>query len=116
MKEYIDKPFYETDYCKYSNWGYRKRTRVWTNILGFTPKTCKKDFPNMEGTKHTLNIGHLSFIKDGDKVLSLASKITPCEKNNYEMFKGNKVSLTLADRFRIPPALIEELLARTVAG
>ena len=34
MKGYIDKPFYDVDYCKYSGWGYKKRTRIWTNILG----------------------------------------------------------------------------------
>ena len=26
-----DKPFYLVDYCMYSDWGYRKRTRIWTN-------------------------------------------------------------------------------------
>ena len=116
MKDYIDKPFYDVDYCKYAAWGYRKRTRVWTNIFGFTLKTCKKDCPNMEGTKHKIYIGHLSFIKDGDKFISLLSKSLREKYKNYEMFKGNRVSLTLAERYRIPPALIEELLARTVAG
>ena len=116
MKEYIDKPFYDVDYCKYSDWGYKKRTRIWTNVLGFTPKTCKKDCPNMEGTKHQLNIGHLSFIKDGDKVISLSSKALREKYKNYEKFRGRRVSLTLAERYRIPPALIEELLSRTIAG
>ena len=116
MKEYIDKPFYDVDYCMYSDWGYKKRTRVWTNVLGFTPKTCKKDCPNMEGTKHKLNIGHLSFIKDGDQVISLSSKSLREKYKNYEKFNGRRVSLTLAERYRIPPALIEELLSRTIAG
>ena len=116
MKEYIDKPFYDVDYCKYSDWGYKKRTRIWTNVLGFTPKTCKKDCPNMEGTKHKLNIGHLSFIKDGDQVISLSSKSLREKYKNYEKFRGRRVSLTLAERYRIPPTLIEELLSRTIAG
>ena len=34
MKESIDKPYYDVDYCKYADWGYRKRTRVWTNLIG----------------------------------------------------------------------------------
>jgi len=119
MKDYIDKPFYDVDYCMYSDWGYKKRTRIWTNVLGFTPKTCKKDCPNMEsegGTKHKLNIGHLTFIKDGDKVISLSSKALREKYKNYEKFRGRRVSLTLAERYRIPPALIEELLSRTIAG
>ena len=31
-------PYYDVDYCMYSKWGYRKRTRIWTN---------KKDFNNL---------------------------------------------------------------------
>ena len=31
-------PFYDVDYCMYSDWGYRKRTRIWTN---------KKDWKNL---------------------------------------------------------------------
>ena len=30
-------PFYDIDYCMYSDWGYKKRTRIWTN---------KKDLDN----------------------------------------------------------------------
>ena len=55
--------------------------------LGFTPKTCKKDCPNMEGTKHKLNIGHLSFIKDGDNVISLSSKSLREKYKNFEKSK-----------------------------
>jgi hypothetical protein len=36
MKDYItDLPYYDVDYCMYSDWGYRKRTRFWTDIPGF---------------------------------------------------------------------------------
>ena len=60
MKEYIPQiiPFYDIDYCKYSDWGYKKGTRFWTNIKGFEPKICKKDCENMNGTKHRKQIGH----------------------------------------------------------
>jgi len=48
MKTYIkDKPFYDVDYCKYSTWGYQKRTRFWTNIKNFKPLICKKDCENI---------------------------------------------------------------------
>ena len=26
-----DISFYDVDYCMYSDWGYKKRTRIWTN-------------------------------------------------------------------------------------
>ena len=72
MKEFIDLPFYDVDYCMYSDWGYRKRTRVWTNKESFQPLLCDKTC----GT-------HL-----------------------------NVKTLTLKDKYRIPPNLIESLLGR----
>ena len=33
-----DIPFYDVSYCMYSDWGYEKKTRIWTN---------KKDFNNL---------------------------------------------------------------------
>ena len=35
-----DIPFYDVDYCMYSDWGYRKRTRIWTNKKDFNNKLC----------------------------------------------------------------------------
>lgn len=43
---------YEVDYCMYSDWGYRKRTRIWTNRTDFEPKLCNKKCGNMIGNKH----------------------------------------------------------------
>jgi hypothetical protein len=43
MKTYITElPFYDVDYCMYSDFGYRKRTRIWTNKKGFDAKLCNK--------------------------------------------------------------------------
>jgi hypothetical protein len=43
MKTYITElPFYDVDYCMYSDFGYRKRTRIWTNKEGFDAKLCNK--------------------------------------------------------------------------
>ena len=81
MKEYIDKPYYDVDYCKYADWGYRKRTRVWTNVIGFVPRMCNKDCNSMVGTKHSKNI----------------SRATEEHINRQSV------------RHRIPPALIEYL-------
>tara|TARA_R110000787_G_scaffold80096_2_gene174565 strand:- start:120 stop:785 length:666 start_codon:yes stop_codon:yes gene_type:complete len=42
MKNYINEliPYYDVDYCMYCDWGYKKRTRFWTDIEGFIPKKC----------------------------------------------------------------------------
>jgi hypothetical protein len=57
MKEYMThKPHYDVDYCRYCDWGYKKRTRIWTNIVSFEPKICdKKCFGFI--AKHTIRIG-----------------------------------------------------------
>ena len=43
MKTYITHlNYYDVDYCMYSDFGYRKRTRIWTNKKNFNPKLCNK--------------------------------------------------------------------------
>jgi len=111
MKDYIrDKPYHDVDYCKYSDWGYRKRTRIWTNISGFIPKLCKKDCGNMNGNRHKLNIGHHDFVKDGDNIISLSTKDLREQYKHYDRIAELKKSTTIKQRYRIPPKLIEELL------
>jgi hypothetical protein len=46
-------PWIDLDYCSYSDWGYRKRTRLWTNSC-FVGKLClgKGCCPNMVGNRH----------------------------------------------------------------
>tara|TARA_R110002050_G_scaffold44411_1_gene105772 strand:+ start:8292 stop:8927 length:636 start_codon:yes stop_codon:yes gene_type:complete len=58
MKDYIDKPRYVIDYCMYSDYGYRKRTCIWTNKTGFNPLKCNKKCGNMIGNKHINNLGN----------------------------------------------------------
>ena len=88
MKRYIESDypeynnFYDVDYCKYSDWGYRKPTRIWTNIEGFIPKTCKNDCDNMNGSKHCVIIGD----KNGGK------------------------TYTQLEKYRVPFPLIQDLL------
>ena len=66
MKDRIfmkDKPNYVVDYCRYSDWGYQKRTRIWTNKKDFTPKLCNKKCGNMIGNLHKCNLGNTERIK-----------------------------------------------------
>ena len=46
-------PYSDLDYCRYSDWGYRKRTRLWNN-RNFQGKLClgRGGCPNMDGGRH----------------------------------------------------------------
>ena len=81
-----DKPFYNVDYCMYSDWGYRKRTRIWTNKEGWNNKLCNKNCGNMIGNLHKNNLG-----------------------NTDRKQKTKGISLTQLDRYRIPEELILSL-------
>ena len=58
MKDFLELPFYDVDYCMFSDWGYRKRTRIWTNVDEFEPKLCDKACGNIENGKHRARIGY----------------------------------------------------------
>ena len=49
---------YVVDYCMYSDWGYRKRTRIWTNRTDFNPLLCNKQCGNMIDNLHKTNLGN----------------------------------------------------------
>jgi site-specific DNA-cytosine methylase len=53
-----DIPFYDVDYCMYSDWGYKKRTRIWTNKNNWENKLCNGKCGNMlDNRKHKKSIG-----------------------------------------------------------
>lgn len=131
MKTYItDQPFYDVDYCKYSDWGYQKRTRFWTNIEGFKPLICKKNCDNIitiktqEGDIHS---GYKKPIK-GEKRTLHKRQIGDCNnkmKSIKKALKDDKKKHKLnmneigggnnrLDRYRIPNKLIEELLSKCI--
>ncbi len=66
-----DKPFYDVDYCMYSDWGYKKRTRIWTNKKEFNNKLCDGSGAcgNMINTQHNKVLANGYEIIDGKKVL-----------------------------------------------
>ena len=57
-REYMKElPYYDVDYCKYSDWGYRKRTRIWTNKKDFNNLMCNCDCGYTIGRKHINHVG-----------------------------------------------------------
>tara|TARA_Y100000385_G_C12984389_1_gene589937 strand:- start:529 stop:1173 length:645 start_codon:yes stop_codon:yes gene_type:complete len=85
-REYMkDIPYYDVDYCMYSDWGYKKRTRIWTNKKKWKGKKCNGRCGNMDN--------------DGRHVIRLGRE---------EIGQGKHT--TLKDRYRVPPELIYSLL------
>ena len=66
-----DKPFHDVDYCMYSDWGYKKRTRIWTNKKEFDNKLCDGSGAcgNMVDKQHNNVLANGYEIIDGKKVL-----------------------------------------------
>lgn len=98
MKTFVDPgvPFYDVDYCRYSDWGYRKRTRIWYGgtsgpPAAFAPRVCRKDCGYVVGNRH---------VKDA----------TGSAKGTTGRGQGGGNSR--ASRYKIPPDLLRELLAR----
>ena len=114
MKDYIDKPLYTVDYCKYSEWGYQKRTHIWTNKKDFKPLTCKKDCKNLveiNGKKsHTIGLGSKEVVKDGEKYVKVDTALLREKYKDYKREYTSK-NTSLKDRYRVPPKLIHELLS-----
>lgn len=68
-----DIPYYDVDYCMYSDWGYKKRTRIWTNKKDWVNKLCdgSGSCGNMiENNQHKKVLGNGYEIVDGKKVLT----------------------------------------------
>tara|TARA_R100000231_G_scaffold79434_1_gene61226 strand:+ start:1727 stop:2371 length:645 start_codon:yes stop_codon:yes gene_type:complete len=82
--------YYTVDYCRYSDWGYKKRTNIWTNNTNFIPKTCEGEgkCPHMIGRIHVTNLGNV-------------------ERRN----RVGGANLTQQERYRIPADLIRELFS-----
>jgi len=93
-----DRPFmknlnnYVVDYCMYSDWGYRKRTRIWTNRTDFKPLICDGNCGNMIGKLHKTNLGNTER-KQRENIL------------NVNKYNGTSQQ----DRYRIPENLIFSL-------
>jgi hypothetical protein len=85
-----NKNYTDVDYCRYSYWGYRKRTRIWTNT-DLQGKLCLGTgrCPNMEGRRHIKTAQRGARVIEGERVLQ---------------------SHSLKELYRIPPELCQEIL------
>jgi len=118
MKNYFDIeypyiPYYDIDYCKYSDWGYKKRTRFWTNIENFKPKLCSNDCNNIivnnKKKMHKYRMGCDKTIKNKDgELIRCFSKELRLKYKDYE--NVNLMRTNKYERYRIPTDLINELL------
>ena len=114
MKHYINDliPYYDIDYCKYSNWGYKKTTRFWTNIEGLQFNKCKNDCNNMiisdQQKLHKSRMGTGKTIVDNGKVIRVNSahlrkKYKHSKDVSIDFGSGNN----RYERYRIPEKIIE---------
>ena len=110
MKNYIEEKhplyntYYDFDYCKYSDWGYKKSTRFWTNVPDVNSLRCKNDCENM-----------LVIEKQHKSVLVNTKKLRVGHKKSVDGGKGIRKSTTGTkskyERYRVPQKLIEELIS-----
>ena len=106
--------FYDYDYCKYSDWGYKKTTRIWTNKKDLKPLKCLNDCDNMLITKtqklHRERIGTSKTIIDEDKIVRCNTKKLREKYKDYEnLQKYGLHGTTLEQRYRIPEKIIFDL-------
>lgn len=125
MKNYINNliPYYDVDYCKYSEWGYKKKTRIWTNIENFKPKICKDDCENIikidKQKLHAVNLACNCYVKVNNKVIKLHTKELrekykgykkiDIKKTHKKVVSSNGGGSNRLERYRIPLGLIREL-------
>jgi len=82
-------PFTDVDYCMYSDWGYKKTTRIWTSV-DYEGKRCNKNCGNIHNGIH------------GSPIMPF--KVYNIDKSLLAIRTQNKDFL-----YRIPEKLIQEL-------
>ena len=101
-------PYYTCDYCKYSDWGYRKRTNIWTNKENWNALKCNKDCENMVDNQHNKVLGNGYIMVNGKKILANTKELRKKHKADVSINFGSGTDRL--DRYRVPPKLIFSLL------
>jgi len=116
-----DKPFYDVSYCMYSNWGYEKRTRIWTNKKDWNNKICDKSGAcgnmikviglNRERHLHQSNCGNTEKQQAVRKqhILNVSKDVHTVGERKKKVEGQIDVGTTKLDRYRIPEDLIFSL-------
>jgi len=79
-----DIPFYDCSYCMYSDWGYEKKTRIWTNKKDWKPLICDKSGScgNMIEAQHKSVLGNGYEMINGKKTLCNTKKLRQKHKKD----------------------------------
>ena len=116
-----DIPYYDVSYCMYSDWGYEKKTRIWTNKKDWNNLICDKSGScgNMINTQHKKVLGNGYELIDGKKTICNTKELRLKHKINVSKEvhtigekKGKKdfgSGTNRLDRYRIPEDLIYSL-------
>tara|TARA_R100000808_G_scaffold22727_1_gene49629 strand:+ start:1258 stop:2172 length:915 start_codon:yes stop_codon:yes gene_type:complete len=100
--------YYDVDYCMYSDWGYKKRTRIWTNKENWEGLLCNGKCGNIMEVDnqqlHSERIGTSKTVNDNGKIIRVnTAELRKKYKNHknlqhkvvlgngYEMIDGKKV-------------------------
>jgi len=117
MKKYIGERwsdynnYNDYSYCKYTDWGYEKKTRFWNN-LDKSDCICKKDCENLIVTTtqkvHKVRMGVSKTVIDNNKIIRVNNKLL---RQKYKDWVGEEnIMTTKHERYRIPEKLIKYLL------
>ncbi len=103
------------DYCKYSDFGYKKPTTFLSNIPNLEPKICKKDCDNMIENNLHVNLASNTYaiINGKRKIVKDAKTRRYCKQHKIKLDKVGGGNNRL-ERYRIPLDLIRYLFSSCV--
>jgi site-specific DNA-cytosine methylase len=121
MWKYIKeiKPEYDNyktfDYCKFSDWGYKKPTTFLSNIQNVKEVKCKNDCENMLGIRnlHKVNLASSALANINGIKKRVISKEDRASCKNKKVVKQYK-NTTKIGRYRIPSNLIKYFFSHCV--
>jgi len=114
MKNYITETPFTVDYCRYSNFGYKKPTHIWTNKTDFNPLVCKNDCENIIesfGRKlHKVHLGGSPWVEDEGKLVAVNTAEARAKYKDTPKIVRQNINSNLSERYRVPEKLVLELL------
>ena len=102
--------YYDVDYCMYSDWGYKKRTRIWTNKKDWNNLLCdgSGSCGNIIDGKHKSNLGTIHYGYVNNKLIPINTAELR-KKYGDKIIKGKRKSISQLEKYRIPEDLIFSL-------